>query len=188
MKSIVRVTTLKMRAPTAVTAFEFGTVAADSDSFGLLSETVQSGAESKEVFWLDRNREVPAGQEIRFDLRFALNVHNSVHLQLRLDPGKPVSLLTWRWAAPIGFLGVWSTAEQQAPWWDHGWDYCINISPAGDDIEVRLSESPGAESQMAAFIPDEAMVPELQRIPPSVGSQAAFLSCPPGRPRSQNTV
>ena len=54
--------------------------------------------------------------------------------------------MRWRWTAPIGYTGNWSSQEVQAPWFDEAMDYCINIQPDGGDIAaLRHAEDVGWE-------------------------------------------
>ena len=156
MSSLVRLTTTGMKDAVSVYKFEFGTVPAQAGSFKLLADSVPAGATNQGVFSFSHDVEIPEQQAVRFDIRFELNVHNSASLQLRLSPGLPLAEVQWRWAAPIGYFGTWSSEEQQAPWWDKGMDYCININPNGTNIDVTLSASPGTEQQGCTFIPPQS--------------------------------
>jgi hypothetical protein len=159
MNSIVRLTTTGMQNPVSITDFQFGTVPARQDSYRLTAHSVPAGSENLEVFWFERN-EVPANQFVRFNLRFELNVHNSADLQIHLGPGAKAQ---WRWAAPIGFVGTWSSAEQQAPWSDADTDFCININGSEDTIDVSLSEHAATDGPLCAVIPAEQNVGEMVR-------------------------
>lgn len=163
MKTTVRLTTTDMSTPVAIDHFQFGTVPAEPHTHATLVDSVAPGTREQEVFWLDRQMPVPSGQEIRFDLRFQLNVHNSASLQLCLSPGPSGTTLQWRWSAPIGFTGQWSAAEQRAPWFDDAVDYCITIRPAGDDVVVEVAEHPGGPGTQCGFIPPEHAAPQLVR-------------------------
>jgi hypothetical protein len=151
--STVRLTTTQCSSPVSVHLFQFGTVPASPGTYSMLVDSVAPGAGGEPVFSLDRDAAVAVNQEVRFNLRFELNVHNSANLQLCLCPSGSSTLLQWRWSAPIGFTGTWSAGEQQAPWFDDQMDYCITIEPEGADVSVTLSEHPAIAGQQPAFIP-----------------------------------
>lgn len=141
-RSTVRLTTTQCSGPVSVHLFQFGTVPASAGSYALVVDSVEPGTVGEPVFWLNSEVPVPANQEIRFNLRFQLNIHNSANLQLRLCPTGSSTTLQWRWSAPIGFTGTWGVGEQQAPWSDDQMDYGIHIQPDGTDVSVTLSEYP----------------------------------------------
>lgn len=159
----VRVTTTLMSSDVGITEFQFGSVPAPSGSGTLIATSVAPGSVGYEVFVLDPDIVVPAAQTVRYNIRFELNVHNSANLQISLSPGTGGTTVEWRWSAPVGYTGVWSTTEQQAPWYDDAMDYCINIQPDGSDIMVTLSEHPGSASQGCAFIPPQHSVASMVR-------------------------
>lgn len=165
MKRIVRLTTTGLSDPVGVHLFQFGTVPAPTGSWGQLADSVAPGRVDREVCWLDGDMVVAQGQQVRFDLRFEVNVHNSASLQLVLGQGTPDAPLQWRWSAPIGYVGTWSSDTQQAPWFDDGMDYCITIAPAGVDVVVQLAEHPGGAGGQCAFIPAQSHTPAMARPP-----------------------
>lgn len=138
----VRLTTTQCSSPVSVHLFQFGTVPASAGSFALVVDSVAPGTVGEAVLWLDPDVPVPANQEVRFNLRFELNVHNSANLQLRMCPTGSSTSLEWRWSAPIGCTGTWGVGTQQAPWSDDRMDYSITIEPDGTDVSVTLSERP----------------------------------------------
>lgn len=168
-RTAVLLTTTEMSDPVTITEFQFGTIPAPVGSFALVVGSVAPGSDCEAVFWLDPGVEVPSGQEVRYNLRFELNIHNSANLQLRLARGGMGIELEWRWLAPIGFKGTWSAAMQQAPWFDDSMDYCITIEPRGTDVVVALAERPGTEMQQLAFMPAEDRVDTMLR---TLSSQA----------------
>lgn len=163
MSSFVRLTTTGMQNTVSIYLFQFGTVPAQPDTFMLLTDSVPAGSQNHNVFSFESETNIPQNQEVRFDIRFELNVHNSASLQLCLSPGQSVNKVQWRWAAPIGFFGTWSSEEQQAPWWDDGMDYCININTDGDNISITLSEFAGSEQQECPCIPTDSAASLMTR-------------------------
>lgn len=164
MDSYVRLTTSEITGVVSVSCFQFGTVPAPQNSFELLTDSVQPGALAESIFRFDPQMVVPPQQQVRFDIRFELNVHNSAFLQLCLDSAEAGTRVQWRWAAPIGYTGTWSASEQQAPWFDDSVDYCININNStGTYIDVTLAEKPGNEQQQCPFIPPQSAVAEMTR-------------------------
>ncbi|WP_299208414.1 hypothetical protein, partial [uncultured Dokdonia sp.] len=100
---------------------------------------------------------------VRYNIHFQVDVNNAANLQIRLLGSGTSTEISWRWSAPIGYTGTWSTAEQQAPWYDNHMDYCINISPSDVGILVSLSERPGTSSSQCPFIPEEQVQKEMLR-------------------------
>jgi hypothetical protein len=162
-RTTVQLTTTEMSNPVTIAEFQFGTVPAPVGSFASVVGSVAPGTDCEAVFWFDPGIEVPSGQEVRYNLRFELNVHNSANLQLRLAQGGLGIEVEWRWLAPIGFKGTWSAAIQQAPWFDDAMDYCITIQPRGTAVAVALAERPGTEMQQRAFMPAEDRVDAMLR-------------------------
>lgn len=136
----VRLTTTECSSPVAVHLFQFGTVPASPGSWALVVDSVEPGTVGEPVFWVNSEVPVPAEQEVRFNLRFQLNVHNSANLQLRLRPTGSSSTMDWRWSAPIGWTGTWGVDVQHAPWSDDEMEYSLTIEPDGPDVAVTLSE------------------------------------------------
>ena len=155
MRSVVQLNTTGLTHPVSISAFQFGTVPAPPGSSQQLTQSLPEGSTGVEIFWLERDLNIPINEFIRFNLRFEINLHNSANLQIALSPLKSGSAMVWRWSAPIGYTGQWSAAEQQAPWYDDNMDYCINISPSSTGIAVSLSEHPGKENEQCSFIPKE---------------------------------
>ncbi len=142
MTSIIQLDTTELKQAVSIYLFQFGTIAATEGTYKLLQKKVLNGLTDVSVFSVERNMNIPADQLIRFNLRFEIDNHNSAHLQLCLCQANPsdLAILSWRWVAPIGFMGKWSDELQQAPWSDGGEDYCIRITPNEDGIMVKLSE------------------------------------------------
>jgi hypothetical protein len=163
VKSFVRLTTSEIESVVSVHLFQFGTVPAPPKSFALLLESVPPRKVAEDVFVFDPQMEIPQQQTVRFDIRFEVNVHNSAFLQICLDPGPVGNQVRWRWAAPIGYTGVWSSSEQQASWFDDSVDYCINIDGADTTIVVSLMEHVGTPHQQCPFIPPQSAVGEMIR-------------------------
>ena len=155
MKSVVRLDTTEMWSVVSIHQFQFGTVPAPMFSYGLLVDSVSPGTIGQDIFWFDSDMEIDPQQELRFNIRFELNIHNSANLQIRLSPNASGTETQWRWSAPIGYCGTWSSGKQQAPWFDDAMDYCITLSAAGTGLVVALGERAGSEQQQCEFIPSQ---------------------------------
>ncbi len=149
MKRNVTLDTSDLTKAVSITVFQFGTMPAPTKSYELLTNSVKVGIKNTDVFCFEEDIETPNDKLVRYNLRFQVDIHNSVNLQLCLS-NKPT---LWRWTAPIGILGVWSNEEQQAPWHDGNIDYCINISPSDSGITVKLTEHPETSGCLCAIIP-----------------------------------
>jgi hypothetical protein len=149
----VSLNTVGMSHHVSVYLFQFGDVPADNGSFLLTAPPgIPAGSKSEEVFWFERNP-VKQGFAVRFDLRFELDIHNSVHVQVRLEHDFQV---TWRWYAPLGVCSDWSTTEQQAPWSDDGHNFCVNINPISEDmLLVSLSECLSSDGPPCKLFPPQ---------------------------------
>jgi hypothetical protein len=164
MKSIVQLNTTGLTRSVSIFAFQFGTIPAPTGSNELIINSVPAGSKGVEIFWLNRDLKIPPQELIRYNLHFQIDLHNSAYLQIRLSPQELGTAMVWRWSAPIGFNGEWSSAEQQAPWYDDSMDYCINISPSNVGIDVSLSEHSGTMKLQCAFIPAEQTKHEMLRL------------------------
>lgn len=163
MKNSVQLTTTGLTQPLSITAFQFGTVPAPDGSSQLLKTTVPAGLTAVEIFSLQRNINIPSGEFVRYNIQFQVNTNNAANLQIRLAGAGTSTDMLWRWSAPIGYVGTWSKAEQQAPWYDHHVDYAIHIAPSDVGILVSLSERPGTPSSQLPFIPAEQAQKEMLR-------------------------
>ncbi len=163
MKSIVQPTTTGLSRSVSITAFQIGTIPAPSGSYDLGVDSITAGSTEMKIFWLERDVKVPDQEVIRYNLHFQVDENNSANLQIVLSPLQSGTEMLWRWSAPIGYTGKWSIAEQQAPWYDHNMDYCINISASSQGMVVSLSEHPGTAKLQCAFIPLEQAQSKMLR-------------------------
>ena len=142
-------------------AFQFGEYPAPDDAYQLVCDSVPANSDTDDIFWFESDVVVPDKMHVRYNIRIEVDAHNSTNLQIRISPGQKID---WRWTAPIGFQGPWTTGETHAPWSDDGHEYLVYIKPTPEkaNIWVYIGQRPVVPGELpTAFFPPGTPVPEM---------------------------
>lgn len=148
--STVQLNTVNLFQPAKVSVFQFGTIAAPVGSTYLITPTtIPSDQKLVTVFWIDRNIAIPNEDIIRFNLRFQIDIHDSINLQIRLRPSLSKSshqtIMDWRWLAPHGEKSEWTNSKLTPSWTDgkHSSQFSCEIAPQQKGIYISLGKKNG---------------------------------------------
>lgn len=139
--------------------FQFGELAAPENKFKLTKVKIPANSKDEEIFKFDSDIKICENMHVRFNLTLQINTHNVTNVQIRINSDKSVQ---WRWFAPHGEQGKWTSTNDQATWQDGGNKYLIYMvhKPGQSDFWIYLGQIPMMEKLPLEFFPRYSLVPK----------------------------
>jgi|GEM_PF-3362502 len=141
-----------------ISEFQFGEVSAQAGTFELIQKQTDASRDDQIVFIFASEQNIGKDLHVRFNLTLQIDSHNATNIQIRICCDNQVQ---WRWSAPYGHLGQWTSTNDQATWQDDGHKYLIYMihKPNSPDFWVYLGKIAINPNLPPEFFPVGSYIP-----------------------------